>query len=351
MAENLSREQKLIEEIPVNGLFSGPVGRQGYEVVVLRQIGDGGSQFHCTLKPGEALNFSDRLFGKFIALVVDIRYGLSFQIERPFPVYERGRIIKVQAKVRYRVTDAQTAATGHVDPLAELRDKVVSTLVGELGRHKEASITSNTIREIIRSVGSVVHLGLMVEDAEILNFASDTRVTKYVMEREQLTAQIDLNDIQNQAKRTEQIRQEEINLDIQSRRHEQDLRHTQERNAAIDLTDIRTLMQHHPNMIPQIFQTFTQREQQTLQMQQNLVTKAIDAYIQRQHADGLDVDPNAITHIMRQFADSGQSSTKRLTDGHIVLGDDMSRSSGRTTDNPNSGSQDKDDKPHIVLGN
>jgi len=344
MTDNLTRAQKLIEEIPIKGVFSGPVGRQGYEVIVLRHVG-GGSHFYCSLKPGETINFGNRLFGKFTALAVDIRYGLSFQIERPFPVYERGRTIKIQAKVRYRVTDAQAVATGHIDPLAELRDKVLSTLLGELAHHKEANLTSNTIKEIIRSVGNVAHLGLIVEDAEILNFASDTGVTNYVMKRDQLKAQIDLQEMQNQAKRAEKIRQEEVDLDIQSRRHKQDLEHTQDRNEAIDLTNVRELMLHHPDMIPHIFKTFTQKEQKTLQMQQDLVTKAIDAYIQQQHAANADIDPSTIARIMRQFSEGGQPSTKRLTGGHIVPGNEKSASSDESD-----GGQDKDDKPHIVLG-
>jgi hypothetical protein len=350
MTENLTRAQKLVEEIPIKGLFSSPVGRYGYEVIVVEQVGNGGTRFYGSLGPGESLDFGRRIFSKFTALAVDVRHGRSFPVERAFAVYERGRTVKVQVNVRYQVADARVVAMDNVDPLGELRDKVIATLNRELPRHRETNITPDTIEQIIRSIGVVSDLGLRVEDAEVINFASDSRITQQLIEREEVERKISLRDIQRQAEIEDKKRQEEANLVIQSRQHEAQLRQIQERNATIDLTDIRTLMHHHPDMIPQIFKTFTDREQQVLQMRQNLVTQAIDAYIKQKHALKADIDPGEIAQIMQRFVGGGQPQQNMLPSSRIVLGDnEVPPSDSQSQADESKGGKGKGTKPHIVL--
>ena len=128
MSDNFTREHKLVEEIVSQGWFTSPAGRQGYEVIVLERVGDGGTRFYHNLKPGETLRFSERVFGKFIALAVDVRYARSFPIEGQFAARERGRFVTLKANVRYRVTDARVVAMETLDPLGALRDKVIAVL-------------------------------------------------------------------------------------------------------------------------------------------------------------------------------------------------------------------------------
>lgn len=295
MAENFTREHNLVEDISSKGWLANPAGRQGYEVVVLEQVGDAGSRFYCSLKPGETLRLSERVFGKFTALAVDIRHARAFPISGSFATAERGQKVTMQANVRYRVTDARVVAMETLDPLGELRDKVVATLTGEFFRYQESEITPALVVRIIRNVGPVPHLGLTVEDAEVIEFTPDTRRTSHVIEEEDLRHQLAIGGIKRQA-----------DLAEQGERQETEIRLKRDRHTSINLSDINVLMHEYPDLIPQIFKTFADRDQRLLEAQIGTVRPAIDAYIQQKLASDDPIDPEEIARIMRQAVSSSR---------------------------------------------
>ena len=313
MSANFTRDHKLVEEITSKGWFANPAGRQGYEVVLLERIGDGGTRYYHSLKPGDTLRFAERFASNFIVLAIDVRHARSFPIERDFYSRERGRKVGVQANVRYRVTDARIVAMEAVDPLGELRDKVIATLNRELARYSESEITPDLIERVIRSVGLVSHLGLQVEDAEILEFKPDSRITDQVLERENLDHEITVSG-----------RRQQATLNAESLERETNRRWRQEEHEAINLTDINVLMHENPEMIQQIFGTFTARDQQLLNTRIEVLKPAIEAYVNQKIANDEDVDPVEITRIMQEAiaTDRPQLQSSSLQGPRISWGND-----------------------------
>lgn len=301
MAKNFTQEHGLVEKISSKGLLANPAGRQGYEVIILEEVGDRGTRFYASLKPGETLRLSERLLGKFTARAVDIRYARGFPIEGEFSARERGRKVTLRANVRYRVADARVVAMETVDPLGELRDKVISTLNRELARYPESEITPGLIERIISSVGPVPHLGLTVEGAEVIEFIPDQRLTQHVVEEEDLGHQ----------------------LSVESRKREAEIRWKQEKHSAVDLGDVNTLMHEYPDLIPQVFNTFANRDQQLLQAQMSAVAPAIEAYIQQQREIDAEIDPEEIANIMRRSMSPSRGQLTGPVDGRIDWGDNV----------------------------
>ncbi len=342
MVENLTREHKLVEEISAQGWFTNPAGRHGYEVIVLEQVGSGGNRFYCSLKPGETLRIAERLFGNYTLLAVDIRHARSVPVTGDFTTFDRGRKVTVRANIRYRVTEARVVAMDTVDPLGELRDKVTATLHREMVRHREANIDPGTIEQIIRSVGPVPHLGLTVEDAEILEFTSDSRLTQHTLEEENLRHQLEIEDMRSRASLEAESRQDAAALERDSRRQEADLRWRQERHEAIDLSDINALMHEHPEMIGQIFNTFEARKQRLLETRLDMVKPAIQAYIEQQQEIDGEIDPDEIERIMSKFTGPRTPQIQSSVGGdRLRWGDDEP---GTETKEPRVTFSDKDQK-------
>jgi hypothetical protein len=329
MTENLTREHQLVDEISTQGWLANPAGRQGYEVIVLEKIGEGGTRFYCSLKPGETLRFGERLFGKYTLLAVDIRHARYVTVEGQFATYERGHKVSLKAKVRYRVVDARVVAMDTIDPLGELRDKVIATLNRELVRHQEANITPATIEQIIRSVGTISHLGLTIEDTEVIEFSSDSRVVGQTLAEKNLEHDLSLNNIRERAELDSKTRQREAELESQRRAQEENLRWRQEQQEAIDLTDINALMHEHPELVQQIFGTFANRDEQLLAARLSLAEPVIKDYIKRQQEIDGEIDPTEIARLMQQFAGPTPPS---LQNPQLVWGDRDEETS--STDEP-----------------
>lgn len=289
MSNNFTHEHGLIEEITSKGWFANPAGRQGYEVIVLEQVGQGGTRLYATLKQGETLRFSERVFGRFTARAVDIRHARSFPVQGEFPARERGRRVYLRANVRYRVVDARIVAIEAVDPLAELRDKVIASLTRELARFTEAEIGPGLIEKVIRSVGHVPHLGLQVDDAEVLEFRADTRITNQVLEVENLDHTITVSDTRQRAE-----------LEAEARRRREDLARRQEAHEAINLTSLNVLLHEHPEMAATVFAAFTDREQRLLDAKMSVLGPAIAAYQRQQLERDDDIDPRHILQMMEE---------------------------------------------------
>jgi len=311
MSENFTRDHKLVEEITSKGWFANPAGRQGYEVILLEQVGDGGTRFYHNLKPGETLRASERLFGKFIARAVDVRHARSFSIDKDFPVRERGRKIGVRANVRYRVTDARIVAMEALDPLGELRDKVIATLNREMMNHSEESVTPALVERIIRSVGTVAHLGLLVEDAEIIEFRQDPRVTKQIIEKEDLQHDISVGGIKQKAE-----------LEAESLSREKKIQWEQDEIAAINLADINVLLHRNPDLIPQVFDMFSQRDMQLLSARIDVIRPVIDAYVRQQIENDEDIDPAEIARIMHEAISPARPQLRGGSISQIIWGDE-----------------------------
>jgi hypothetical protein len=350
VSNNFTYEHKLIENISSQGWFASPAGRQGYEVILLEQVGDGGTRFYCSLKPGETLRFSERMLGKFTALSVDVRHARSFPIVGAFKAQERDRKVELRANVRYRVTDAKIVAMETVDPLGELRDRVIATLNRELMRYGEAEITPILIERIIRQVGPVTHLGLTVEDAEVLEFSADSRHTDRLTQEEELAHQLHLNRIRQEADLVSKERENTARIHWQKEKHN-----------AINLTDINTLMHEHPDLIPVIMNTFAERERRLLEARTSIVGPAIKAYIEQQREIEGEVDPVKIVEIMRNvLATPDQHFQSPVTDKLITWGGN--ELDGKVAEKPriefkdkepakDSGKQPPIDDPRIKFGN
>jgi hypothetical protein len=311
MAGNFTEEHGLVEEISSKGWFANPAGRQGYEVIVLEQVGDGGTRFYAVLKPGETLRLSERVLGKFMARAVDVRYARSFPIQGQFSSQDRGRKVSLHANVRYRVTDARVVAMETIDPLGELRNKVIAILNRELIRYSEVEVTPGLIERIISSVGPVPNLGLTVEGAEVLEFSSDSRITQQVLEEEDLRHKLSIGGIQEQAE-----------IDSVARKQEADLQLKQTRYSSVDLSDINILMHEHPDMVQTIFSTFTQRDQKMLTAQNEVVAAAVKAYIEQQRENEAEIDPEEIARIMRRSMSPSQGQFATPANRQIVWGND-----------------------------
>lgn len=317
MADNFTQAQGLVSPITSQGWFANPAGIEGHEVIVLEKRGDGGSRFYCSLKPGQTLSFGERVFNKFQVFSVDMRYARSFSIEGQFATRERGRKVGLKLNVRYRVTDAKVVAMDAADPLGALRDKVVATLHREVARYPEEQIDPSLIEKIVRGVGPVPDLGLIVEDAEILEFNADKRVDNTILEIENAEHTIKLDEIK---RRAELKAKQEIN--------EADIRVRQDRHTGLNLGDINVLMQEYPNLIPQVLETLASRDQRAFEAQTAMITPVIAAYIAQQRDKDEDIDPEEVANIIRRsLATNSRPQLPGTEPKQIVWGDENNKAS------------------------
>lgn len=186
MTENLTQQHGLVREITNRGWFANPAGKQGYEVILLKRVGNGGTRFYHSLKPGQTLRIVERLLSSYIALEVDMRHARAFTVSGSFNTRHSGRNVTLELNVRYHVSDARIVAMETVDPLGELRDKVISALNRELITYSERDINLALIDKIVMNIGQVPHLGLVIEDLDVVKFEKDSseeeREQKYITE-------------------------------------------------------------------------------------------------------------------------------------------------------------------------
>jgi len=312
MAENLTKAHRLVEEITSNNWFANPAGRQGFEVILLEQVGDGGTRFYHSLQPGETLKLNERLFGKFRALAVDIRSARSFEIDKEFHAIERGRKIQLGIKVYYHVQNARVVAMETVDPLGELRDKVIATLTRELVRYTEDDISPILVQSIIQKIGFISHIGLVVDDADIIKFSRDERITSHEVQVEDVHHDIHIDTIR-----------EDAAINLESRRQRADVNLRQERHDGINLSNLNTLMHEHPELIPTILETLSDRERRLVDMQFAAVKPAIEAYIQQQREINAPINPEEVGRMMRNAITSDRQMLELPNQSEtIVWGDE-----------------------------
>ena len=162
-------------------------------------------------------------------------------------------------------------------------------------------------------MGPIPELGLTIEGAEVIQFAPDQRVTKKVVDEEDLHDNLHIQGIKSQA---------EINAATQAQAAE--LSRKRNKYEAVNLTNLNTLMHEHPELIPTVFDAFTQRDLQLLDAQRSVVIPAIEAYIRQQQEREADIDPQAIARIMREaLITQGPLTQGPATNDQIVWGEDV----------------------------
>lgn len=343
MDENLTRKHGLIQEITSKGWFANPAGKQGYEVILLERIGDGGSRYYCSLKPGETLRLAERLLSTYTALQVDMRHARAFPVSGAFNTRDRGKKVSLELNVRYHVEDARIVSMETVDPLGELYSKVVATLNRDIQDYHENDITPSVVERIVQRIGQVPHLGLMVEDVEVISFTSDSRITNHTVEEEDVKHSITIDSVKRQAAIQARMDEERAELDIKSNRHN-----------TINLSNLNVLLQEYPDLIPQVLATFSQREQKLLDAKIGVVQGSIKAYIEQQaNIDG-EIDPREIGNMLRDALGSSQpqlqgpSDIPQITWGDDVIPDETKPSSEKTIEEKQAKPSKKD--PHIKFG-
>lgn len=347
MISNFTRQQKLVEDISSEGWFANPAGRQGYEVILLEKVGSGGTRFYYSLKPGETLRISERLFGRYVALAVDTRQGLSFPVEGEFPTSERGHKVRVRANVRYHVIDARLVAMETPDPLGVLRDKVLASLFREIERQIEANVTRGLIEKAILGVESIPVLGLAIDGAEILEYTPDSRMTERFQKEAELHYDNRLAGIKQEAEIERARRQHEVDLVRQSDLHEAQIRQKQRQHQAFNLTDINVFLHEHPELAEKIFDTFTGRQNAILQARLQAVQPAIQAYIDQQRQIKGHIDPNVVIDMINSATVPTETSQHGLLTSHQITWGDQPENVVLDNEHPvrfSSEENDKEDK-------
>jgi len=304
MEENLTRQHKLVEEITSSGWFADPAGKEGYEILVLEKVGNGGTRYYASLKAGEKLRWTERLFSQYLVYQVDLRRARAFTISGQYNTRERGRSVTLSANVRYHVANARTVATQTVDPLGELRDKVVSTLNRDLKRYSENEVTPDVIEGIIENIGNLPHLGLAVESAEVQSLSGDSRVTQHIVEEEDTRHNISIGEIRHQSELSVRDLDHEADLKRNQLSHEADLKRRQQLHDAIDLRNMNVFMHEHPELVSQILQTLTARDMRLLDANIDVAKVSVDRYIAQQIEMNQVIDPVEIGRIMRESVGS-----------------------------------------------
>lgn len=293
MEENLTRQHKLVEEITSSGWFADPAGKEGYEILVLEKVGNGGTRYFASLKAGEKLRWTERLFSQYLVYQVDLRRARAFSVSGQFSTRERGRGVTLTVNVRYHVANARTVATQTVDPLGELRDKVVSILNRDLKRYSENEVSPDVVEGIIENIGNLPHLGLAVESAEVQNLSGDSRVTQHVVEEEDTRHNISIGEIRHQAESNAR------DLD-----HESDIKRRQQLHDSIDLRNMNVFMHEHPELVQTIMQTLTARDMKLLDANIDVAKASVDRYIAQQIDMNQVIDPVEVGRIMRESVGS-----------------------------------------------
>ena len=169
--ENLTRKHGLVQEITNTSSMSNPSGMQGFEMILLEKIGDGGTQYYTSLKPGDSLKMSERVFSNYMIFQVDMRHQM-LPISGSFNTKNHGKKVTIELNVRFYVYDARLVATENIDPLGELKSNILSTLNRELQKHSETDINASIIDEIVQKIVPPPRLGLTVENVDVIDITT-----------------------------------------------------------------------------------------------------------------------------------------------------------------------------------
>ena len=327
---NLTFEQKLIEELPLSGFMSAgkPVGREGFEVIVVERIGTG-NRFYCTLAPGDTLRISERMFGAYYAYIVDMRPARLLQISEQFPTVNPLIKVKVTAKVLYRALNARRLATEVEDPLGKFRDRILGTLRRELGQMPHPKVTETACEHIIAGVGIVQTYALAVEGIDYIVVEQDEQVLRGVQQRGSLEYQRGLGQeleeeshrqaLRKQAQEAELKRrqlQAQLEADAMQQDHTVELQRRQ--IEALNLRDLNTLLHIRPELTQEIFLRLSEREQQDFRVRlehdaafSNRMLQVLDNYIRNNE----DANPDDMIRLIREASQQSSNLNHRIAFG------------------------------------
>lgn len=337
MAENLSFHQKLIEKQTTGN----PAGREGFEVIIMRQVGGTGDRYYGTLAPGEMLGIADRFLGSFYSYIVDTRPTRILEIDMEFPSADPLLKERVQASILYHVINAHKVALEVEDPLRKFRDRIVGVLRHEIGQLSYQNITEPICKQWIINVGAVQHLGLTVEGVDHIIVEHDSKVLRGRQQRHERDYSLGLGkDISEaahqQALRKKQQEQElkdiEIRAQINQQRMQEQAKIEQQQLAvrSLNMSDLNTLLHLRPELTEAIFKRLSEREQQEFVLRvssqqeiQGRMLGVLDNYI----TQNSDANPEDLMRLIRTTFPQYDNerirfgpSDSRITFGPIVEG-------------------------------
>lgn len=334
MASNMTYQHKLVEELPLSGYLSGgkPVGREGFEVIVMERIGTG-SRYYCTLAPGDTLRISERLFGSFYAYIVDMRPARVLEVNEQLPTTNPLIKVKVSAKALYRVVNARRVAVEVDDPLSKFSDRIRSALRREVSQLPHQKLSEIGVERIILNIGTVQPLGLAVEGVDLVVVEHDSQVLRGIQQRAELDYNRGLgqelaDETHNQAVRRQQQQQElqRRELDAQLERDGLQRLHDIEMQGkainAFNLRDLNTLLHIRPELTQAIFDRLTTQEQMLLENRlahdnafRVQMLKVVDNFVRNNE----DARPEEVVQLIREIATQSNNIGGRITWGSAAL--------------------------------
>lgn len=347
---NLTFEQKLIEELPLSGFLSGgkPVGREGFEVIVVERIGTG-NRFYCTLAPGDTLRISERLFGSYYAYIVDMRPARLLTVSEQFPTVNPLIKVKVTAKVLYRALNARRLATEVEDPLGKFRDRILGTLRREIGQMPHQKVTEAGCERIITGVGTVQSFALAVEGIDYIIVEQDEQVLRGVQQRASLEYQRGLGQEVDDENHRQALRKQEqaaelkrrelqAKLELDGMQQDHTLDQQRRQIEALNLRDLNTLLHLRPELTQEIFLRLSDREQQDFRVRlehdtafRNRMLDVLDNYIRNND----DANPDDMLRLIREASEQSANMNPRITFGQSPPSSSPGRISfGRIVDSP-----------------
>lgn len=324
---NLTIQHQLVQELPLSGFLSAgkPVGREGFEVIVVERIGTG-FRYYCSLQAGDTLSISERMFGRFSAYIVDMRPARNLDIDEKIVTANPRIFVSIKARILYAVTDAQKVALGIDDALGKFRDYIIGTLRRAIGQVSHQKITEAMCEQVIYNIGRVDHFGLAVEGVNLIAIEHDR---KYIKELEDIASISHSNDLGlklEEAEHQRQLRQHQRTqeLEIQKATHDIKIRDiTNEGDIAIqrrrienlNMADLNTLLHLRPELTQEIFARITERERQEFIVRMEHDTtyrtrmlQVLDNYINNER----DANPEDLIRLIRDVASQPLINNPRI---------------------------------------
>jgi hypothetical protein len=328
---NLTFEHKLVEELPLSGFLSGgkPVGREGYEVIVLERVGAGGSRYYCSLAPGGTLGFSEQIFGSFYAYSVDTRSARVLEINEQFPTANPLIKVKVTAKVLYRVIVARRVAIEVEDPLGKFHDRILGVLRREIGQLHYQKISEPDFERIIVNLGEIQIFGLAVEAVDLIAIEHDGQVLRGMQQRAELDYNCGLGlemdtDAHSRSVRQQQQQQElkqrelEARLQLERLEKSQGIELQRTKIDLLNMRDLNTLLHLRPELTQEMLRRLTEREQQDFKVRLDHDSEfrlrmllVLDNYIR----DNENANPDDLLRLIREASAQSSSMQPRIAFG------------------------------------
>ena len=329
MSNELTKSEKLIRQVG-EGWLANPAGKQGFEIIVLEKSGSTGEQYYASLKPGQRLKLSERLFGSYRVLEVDIRKGKLLNFSQSFNSKNRGRSIEVQLTVYYHVQNAALVAMETFDPLQRLRNTIISTLNTELMQYTESEITPTLIKRIVSNIGHLQSIGLVVEDADVIQFSGDKRITEGTIAEENRVAEARHQKESHISSLAAAEQQQRSQIKIEEERQQAQIRTHEDRTKRIDLLNLNSFLHAHPELANTVFTSFTERDRALLEANLQVAGPLLTAYVEQKKENEEELDPREMLNIFQEAVSTTHVTTPKR---RIAWGDSGAESQPALSNN------------------